>query len=343
MPYGTFGVSRSAGYARRRSATAARQKAARAKAVSTLRNKPVKKIYRTAATAPRTRTGANKSAIFTLSRQVKALQLAQLGQFQKSYEHCAILDGGEHGHYWNKDRPLIFAANNFLEDAFVYVGTPDGSTGTTLPSFAPRVQWEKYSPSGITGLMDYDYWAHANDDTASPTAYRAISTDLKFALKAPNLAGDVQYWVRIDLVKSKHQLLHSNSRKLSLPMNVMALGGLAADNMHERNRFNRDYFTVVQTKWIKLDNKNNDMHETIERYCTMHIKFPVSSPTEKLDIKKIAGDVDHPAVNETFISNMPQKDIYWVVLSTNNIHGESNVKVEMTRLNRFRDNSGVAG
>lgn len=344
MPYGRYGMSRGTGLGGRRAATFARQKAARSKAVSTLRNAPVRRVYKKAATAPRTRTGANKSAIVTLARQVKALQLSKLGEFQKNYEHCAILEQDDAGHFWNKDRPLIFAANDFLDDSYVYIGRPDSTSfpGHTIPGFVPRVAWEKYTPSGIIGLNDYDYWAHANDDSASTTAYRAISTDLKFAFKAPNLAGDVQYWCRIDVVKAKHHLLHSNSRKLSLPMNIMALGNLAADNMHERNRFNREYFTIVKTKWVKLDNANNDMHETITRFATMHIKFPEKSSTEKLDIHKRPGDVDHPAVNESFISNMPQKEIYWVILSTSNVHGESNVKVEMTRVTRYRDQSGVS-
>ena len=342
MPYGqsrTFGGTRT-----RRSSTLARQKAARSRVVSKTRNKPVRRVYRKAATAPRTRTGANKSAIFTLARQVKALQLSRMGSYQKNYEHVSILDGGDHGLFWNKDRPLIFAANDFLDESYVYVGCPDNvsAPGSVIPGFAPKVHWEKYTPSGITGLNDYDYWAHANDDSASTTAYRAISTDIKFALKAPNLAGDVQYWVRIDLVKTKRTLLHSNSRKLSLPQNIMALGNLAADDMHARNRYNREFFTVLQTKWIKLDNKNNDMHETIQRWCTMHIKFPERSPTEKLDIHKREGDVDHPAIHESFISNMPPPSVYWVILSTSNVHGESNVKVEMTRVTRYRDNSGVA-
>lgn len=340
MPYGSKSRS-AAGYSRRRADSRAGQKAARAKKVDKSRNKAVGRIYRRVARVPRTLAATNTTAITTLAKQVRSLQQAQLGQYQKCYECASIVQGAVN---WNSSNPICFAANNFLEEANIYIGHADTTTfpGTTVPGYVVRQHWEKQTHTGQSKFGMYDYWYHANDDTASPTAYKAYSTTLKFNFKA-NLDINAQFWCRIDVVRPKKILLHTNARQLGLPMNIQALGDLAHDDMMKRNRLNRDYFQVMQTKFVKLVNTTSAAR-MVEQFQTMYLKFPDRSTTQKLDVKHdIPTPQDpHSGVSETFLTNMPEDEVYWVILSTSHTGSDADVIVDMTRLTRFRDNSGVA-
>ena len=293
---------------------------------------------------PKTISSANKSAIGTLARQVKQLQMSKIGKYQENYEYCQIV-GGE-GTNWSQDQPIIFAANNFLEDAPIFIGKYDDTThiGHDIPSHVVKTQWAKRTPAGSgSKFPEHDYWVHSNDDHVSTTAYKAISTTLNINIEAPALAGNHVYWVRIDVFKPKKTLLHSNVRKLSLPMNVQALNGMASAEMSSRNRFHKDYFTVIYSKWIKLSHTlPAEDHKSIEKFCKIYLKFPQRSSTEKLNLHSEVETVNG-TVQETFTSNMPQDEVYWVMLSTNQTsHDSMPVRAEMTRVIRYRDANGVS-
>jgi hypothetical protein len=308
------------------------------RAVAKSRNKAVKRVYRRYNTVPKGRVATNKLAIATLARQVKSLQLSRMGEFQKQYEYVQITGGDTP---WSTDNPLIFAANNFLHSSHVWIGKADTVSfpGHTVPGYIPRAQWAKRLPQNMGArYADYDYWGHANDDVCSSDSYKAISTTIDFNFEAPSLGPNQVYWVRIDVIKPKRIFLNSNSKKLSLPANVQSLGNLANDDMTKRNRINRDYFTIIKTKWVKLENLNNE-DKTQERWHNYYLKFPDRSNTQKLDVHTSVS-TETGQVNETFVSNMPQDQIYWVLLSTS---AANNCAVEMTRVTRYRDTLGVAG
>jgi len=328
--------------AARRALASSRSKAARTAKTARSRNKPVARIYRKAATAPRTRVAVNRSAITTLARQVRTLQNQQIGQLQRNFETAAIT-GGDYG--WNIDNPMCFAANNFLKSAPIYIGHWDTTTypGKSVPGHVVRTNWAHANPTGFVTGKEFDYWAHCNDDEASHSSYKALSTTINFNLEAIAIPANKTYWVRIDLLKMKKVMLHSNVRKLSLPTNMQALGHLCDDNMMKRNKINPEYFRCIQTKWIKLTHEAAT-NKTLEKWVQMHIPFKSSRATQKLDLR---ADVTTSTglVQETFLSNMPQDDIYWVVMSnnvTNDNQSTVELKVEMTRTTRYRDALGVA-
>ena len=128
-----FGASRS----RRVSA----KKAGPVRKRQTRRNRPVRRVYRRARQAPRTRAGANKSAIFTLSRQVKTLQNQRMGPVQSHILRGAIFNSalGTEMTNFNNTAPMCFqqisrvderAANARHED----VGTCSASPKRALSS-----------------------------------------------------------------------------------------------------------------------------------------------------------------------------------------------------------------
>jgi hypothetical protein len=58
----------------------------------TRRNRPVRRVYRRYRQVPRNKAGANKSAIYTLARQVKKMQNQRMGKIQ-SHSLCYTVSG----------------------------------------------------------------------------------------------------------------------------------------------------------------------------------------------------------------------------------------------------------
>lgn len=284
----------------------------------------------------------NTASIFTLARQVKALQKSQIGQYQKNYEHAAI-GSTINTHTWAQTQPFLFALNDFTPGSPIYVGSEDLTTypGTGIPGYVIDGHWSKFTPV-FAQLGSSSYWKGANDDEASRHSYLPLGTSVTFNLQCPNLSVHDFYWVRIDVIRMKKDLLNSNAHQLSLPKNVQALGKMAADDLTHRNKFNSTYFQVIQTKWIKMTN-NTDAAKSVHRYCKINYRF--KDKVLKLDME---GDI-HTATGEVtpnFVSNMPQDEIIWCLLSTsqNNTASANKGKIQcqMTREISYRDSEGVA-
>jgi hypothetical protein len=305
-------------------------------------NAAVKRVYRRKAVVPKTKVDTNKSAIATLAKQVRSLQLRNIGQFQKNWEHCAVVGGNT---AWHAQQPVIFAMNNFIHEAPIYQGKADSTSfpGKTVPGYIVKTNWAHTDP--YSAYTDYSYWQGANDDVANPKSYQPIATTITFNFEAPALPPNSIYWVRMDIIKPKKVLLHSNVHKLGLPMNVQSLSDLVNDDMLKRNRINRQYFDVIKTKFIKMTNtKNSDT--TIEKFYKYTHKFPqsFSYPTRTLG----AGETIHTPTGEitdTFVSNMPQDKIVWCMLSCSfdgQLDQSNILNVQMSRYISYRDNEGVA-
>jgi len=307
-----------------------------AKKTSASGNTAVKRVYKKANTVPKTKVQANKSAIATLARQVKTLQLKEEGQYQKNLEHCEVTGGTI---AWNTVQPICFALNNFLEHSQVFIGHDDADLH--LPAHAEATHWVKTNPPSL--YPEYSYWDGANDDNANPEAYKPIGTTITFNVEAPSLSPNQVYWCRIDIVKPKKILQNTNIHKLGLPQNIQSLSHLANDDMNKRNRYNREYFQVIKTKWIKLENKN-EVNKTIEKFTKMYFKFPEKSTCTKLG----AGEAKITAsgsLDTTFFSQMPLDEVYWCILSTSNASGNSDsnhVKLQMNRFISYRDRFGYS-
>ena len=341
MPYGANKFRGRGKYtSTRRASTLTRQSEARSTRYSQTRNKPVKRVYRKMYTAPRTKVGANRSAISVLAKQVKSLQLTQIGPYQKNWEMCAITGGL---HAWHETQPVCFALNNMFHEAPVYMGVADSTTfpGHEVPGHITVQNWEKTEPFSV--YPEYSYWSGANDDVADKVRYRPISTKVTVNIECPSLAPNTTYWARIDIIKPTKTLLQSNAHKLTLPFNLQSLAYLVSDNMSKRNRINRQYFKIYETRWIKMNN-DTDVNKTVERFKTFTFKFPANSPCEKINAREHVQTVTGQ-INENFISNMPPDSIYWMVLSTSfagSLHASAEMNVQLSRFISYRDPDGVA-
>ena len=79
-------------------------------------NKPVRKAYKKR--APSSKTGQNKTAIMTLSRQVKGLQNSKYGDMQRHAQYCTIIGS----RLPNRAQPLAFLLNDLTLGSSIYAG-----------------------------------------------------------------------------------------------------------------------------------------------------------------------------------------------------------------------------
>ena len=345
MSYGRKSFSGSSS----RSRTLARQRNSRNAVVAARRtgNKQVAKVLKKPTTMAKTRTGRNTSAIVTLARQVKQLQRSQIGPFQRQTEFFELPNTT----FWRSQNPICFAMNNFLHDidgeehhtgSPVYIGelTPAGSL-PQQPIATKAGHFENFYPDFGTGTNEvYNMWFHEGKQTASPIGYRPLRSNITLEVTQENMSyGDV-VWCRFDIIKPKNSLPNSAAHQWSLPANIMALGNLASAAIKNRNRINRELFTIVATKWVKIANYTNQQKD-VTRRCRFNFKFPDKKyrPEERLH----AGDqiqlptTSHQEVTTNFLSQMKRSDIYWLVCNTSYNANNKSCRLNMHRYISWRD------
>ena len=278
----------------------------------------------------------NKNAIMTLSRQVKALQVAKLGKFQKEYHYCKIGEGASNLRLTDA-QPVLFALNDFTENAPVYIGSRDTTVIPNVNSYTTGTVWSDATPfGGSSGNDDYSYWRVDNANKADKSGYTPISTRVKINFEMVNVTPAEEFWFRVDIIKPTKVLLNSNVHKLTLPTNVQGLAKLASSDLDVRNRINRTYFTVYDTKWFKMSH-NNEVNKTLEKFYSINFKFPKQKSVENM----AATDdmtIGTTTIPQNFITNVPQDDIYWCLISTSNTQSDRRSKIQMTRYISYRDN-----
>ena len=117
-------------------------------------NLAVMRKYQKAKSVPRTKTGLNTSAITTLSRQVRNLQMKHYGDPAYQRQSCQFLtNAGGTGNGPTIDTPIAFAFNSFYDETPLYFG----SISAGVPSYAicqdgggNAIRWKKSLPQGLT-------------------------------------------------------------------------------------------------------------------------------------------------------------------------------------------------
>ena len=277
----------------------------------------------------------NTNSIYTLARQVKNLQLSQLGQFQKEYHYCKIGEGANNVRLTDT-QPILFALNDFTDNAPVYIGSRDTTVVPNINSYTTGTVWSDATPyGGGTGNDDYSYWRVDNANTADKSGYTPISTRVKINMEMVNVTPAEEFWFRVDIIRPTKVLLNSNVHKLTLPTNVQGLARLASSDLDLRNRINRKYFHIYDTKWFKFSH-DNEVNKTLEKFYSINFKFPKQSAIENLQATESL-TIGSSTIPQNFITNAPQDQIYWCLISTSNTQSDRRSKIQMTRYISYRD------
>lgn len=256
-------------------------------------NKPVKKIYKKKYVP---KVAKNKSAIMTLSRQVRNLQNQRLGEIQ-SHTQYLILQGDSRP---LAARPILFGLNNFYDQP-VYAGTQNA--GVASYSQVATLQRQTFR----SDLNDeYEWNARRNSDTVSPIEYKPIFTRLNFTFSFNTSSISLEpRRVRITILKVK-PYISSNKLSVELPQALGAYRWLANQPWDGKNYFDKKYHTILYDKFINVKKPDSGV-STIVRECRIDWKFPVGMVL-KPDIDSTAG--------QNFWTNTKTSDQIWCMIST---------------------------
>ena len=212
----------------------------------------------------------NKMAIMTLSKQVNQLTRSKLGDYQTCFEKFAFQPDGT---TVSPDLPICFAVNDFNNSYTSTVGAPVWRTfndsaiklGNFSTATAPVSQ----------GITDYHYKSQNN--TASKVIYAPISSTITVEAKDNMSGASTPIVIRVDIIKQKK--VENNSKHfLQLPYTMKGLGRMAYDQASERNKYNKEYIQVLQTKYIWLTNKESEAVKSTRKSVSFHVKFNPKKP-----------------------------------------------------------------
>jgi len=292
-------------------------------------NKSVKRVYRKARVVPKTKTGANKSAIMTLARQVKSLQNQRFGEIQTANTQF-VLDSDIK--LPTPSEPVCFMMNDFYNDAPVFKGLHYPLTGEVGYTTATVI----YRPSYQSDLKDqYEWNARQNTDAVSEIEYKPLYRRVNFHIDS-NLSGAYKPMkLRFTLFKLKPQPLSTNQIDCQLPSRLGAYRYLAeATNVGKINNFNPRFHQVIYDKWHVI--KSDADEPTKQTYVSIPYKFN--------DKDVVKPDFTNLPSGQTFWTNMPQNEIVWCMISVNtNATNPIISKITCNSFFSWRDKHGIIG
>jgi len=329
---------RGARYSTSRRASAAKviQNAARKRAFTKNRGglKTVRRIQRQPYAPQRIK---NTASIATLSRAVKKLQNAKLGEYQKMSEHI-------HWNYaydyqprpFDAVHPLAFCLNQFI----------DGKDTTGAPQTSP-VYFTDSVGNGHP-FRRFTKWAHpafqanqavnqhwGDDDLVSLEVYKPLGTQVLVEVNFDNVTpGVADTWVRFDIVAPKKMITQTLHHELKMPFGLGQFTCLAREGLNNRNTINPTYWQIKKTIWRKVNNDTG---------TTKNINFTVKINRSYKNAKPIKCDLDAtPAIAgnyPTFDMQVDPRELEWLVLSCGNTPPSD---VRILRHCSWRDQHGTA-
>lgn len=310
--------------ARASSVSRARQSVTKLPKQSTA-NRPVKRALRTPRRG-RGKVARNKSAIYTLARQVRTLQNQRLGEFQRNIQWVKL----EGGTLPQSGSPVAFLVNSLYDHSHIMKGVLTNG----VPSFAENALFQDVVND--TDISSQYQWQTRENDLVSSVVYKPIFSRINFNFRVSwHGAWPTPGYIRITILRIK-PFLASNKLDVALPQTLGAYRYLA--NMSSnRNYFNGDYHRVLLDKWIKFspDQKSttagtdcNDIYRTI----SIPWKFGQSEICRP----------DHTSdPSERFWTNTPEASHTWCLISCGaNLDSHLSL-LEIGRVNSWRDPHGT--
>lgn len=347
MPgYGKYkSPKRFAGTKRRAPASTAASKIQRAARAKLTRSKPVR------GTAQRAKV--NTISITKLARAVSQLKKTQVGNYQVQRQRCEV-----DGHVWGHTKPMAICMENIYEDSRVLSGY--WNPAQAKAEIYQDARFRKYSlkngldaANSMTIPDQYNYWSNAQDDSVSFQKFLPLSSsyDISFTHSMSPLDEDI--WIRIDVVKVKKHMVHSDRHMLALPDNLQGLKNMAISATsleHQKNAYNPQFFNVIKTKWVKLSLDGQRYHvntqtmnaaglaiternyKDVSKTIKMYHKFP-----NKLIVPDLKTTDE---ITFDFIKSQEPDTLTWMIFNTSCASNAPNINIRRT--NRWRDSDGIA-
>lgn len=275
-------------------------------------NKKVeKKLVKHTKKAPaKTIAKHNKSAIQTLSRQVRLLTLQKYGNFQKQTQFATLAYATLPSIMPTLDKPVAFLFNSFYSDTPVYrgevnaLGVPTVSQITTFDKAAYDVD-----------LQDqYQYLESQNSKiTVSKIQYLPCFAQYQFNFKGLITSNQAITRYRITIFRLKRLPPSSSVKNLSLPSTLGALWKMSSNDATTRNYFSPSYHQVLVDKWVTfrppgLEQANAPDAAVTSVYKNVNIPFSFPVKPIKMNLSTV------PPAQKPW-TNIPEDQQIWCLIS----------------------------
>ena len=286
------------------------------------KNKPVASKMK----KPRARATVDKrqtSAIMTLSKQVRSLQLMQYGDTQYQYQFIKLrpsVDLSYSQQLPSMQHPVFFAANSF------YLNTPVYRAEVNPAGYSQFPQLVDYDNGGIpmifqkqefnVNLDDRYQWNQVNNlNTVSKVEYLPISMKYKFRFLgkiAHNKGLQTPIRYRITLFTTKATPVSNSIKDYILPSAAAGYRFLCVDDPENRQHFHKGYHKIISDRFVTFTPPTDPSSVAqINTLVEMQHAFPAK--LLKPNIQKLPVDIS----NQRFWTNIAPEDTIWCMISSN--------------------------
>ena len=293
------------------------------------RNAPVRRVYRRARLAPRTRTGVNKSAIYQLARQVKTLQNERYGKLQS---HTLFWEMAppwvlSNGHNTTAAAiPWCFQLNDFLTPCAMYYAYSPNAQTASMERFTNSFVPQTYSSGDPRGNWN----KNRNLELASIHSYKPLTSKFTISVNCQLPDAFMPGRMRVTILKLKPYLA-SMTQDTALPQALANYANLALEpGDPNRNYLWKKYHTVIYDKTKIIRNTLDTEHRQFSfsythRYGANEVVSPHMTST--------------PTGQETWM-NTPIGSQIWVLVSFTDPLVATFSRVRINRFNVWRDTLG---
>ena len=313
----------------------ARQKVSRAAAVAKARttNVGVKRVYRRARTAPRTKVGANRSAIAVLAKQVRKLQLQKWGFLQHQHQHVVVPQ------MLNPlmQNPVAFMINDFYNGSKLFRGSLNTAGVPTLND-TMAFQHVNYAV-GVSSA--YHFNIERTTEEISNVQYLPKSTFIRLDIAMAGIARaqmKVPITFKMTLFTMRDGYQASTIRNYNLPSSLGAYSHMITSDPVYRNHFNSKFQKVLYSKQCKFypprgyATEDGTISSDLKKTLVIKHTFPA---------KPMTPDFNTATSGAPFWASMPIDVPIWCLISTDN-EVPTAFTISLERFVSWRDQHGVA-
>jgi len=290
-------------------------------------NQPIKSIYKKHAVAKKrpTLTKVNQSAITTLARQVKSLQLNRFGDRQYQYQVARMVPSSVPGTGPTLRSPVFFCASSFFNSEPCYQGTVNaaGAANYQQVGTSPANEVRFRKPTFDVDIQKQYQWVEqqAGKNTISRIEYLPLYMNHKISISGLISSRDQPLRYRFTMFKTKKQPVPSNIKNFGMPQAGGAYWFMCADDYNQRNKFSKSFHTVLMDKWVVINPPCINYENTpagpspeltqcpIRRVVNMNYTFKTNKPYKP--------NLFNDPANQLFWTNVEEDDIIWIMISSN--------------------------
>lgn len=312
-----FNGSKARAAGRKKSGAIARGRYKNKAVVKALETKPKKTIVK-----------GNRSAIHTLAKQVRTLQLDKFGSLQFQFQSCQLTSSVATENP-TLTTPIAFLLNGFYNNSLLYQGSVTAGVpiGTALGTKLKKQDYD-------TDLKNQYQWNERNNqDIVSTIQYLPVYTKIRLTfngkLEQTETTKPIRF--RVSVFKLKRQPLNTVVQSMAMPSYLGAYWHMMDDNPNSRNHFSKMYHDVIMERYVTFKPPSTpNAVESVYRTIEIPYSFPKAEPI----------NFDKEQTDEVLWSNIPQHQCVWLMISSNQLL-DSGISINIERSITWRDKHGL--